>query len=148
MNGGEVTVLEREVEQLKLKNEEFERERRLLRDEADNKTVLEALSNAGVKGARTEVALNHLRAEKLVKRGEGGGLVFVMPTGYAVELEEGIGEFLKGEDADVFLPKPPPRAAVRKSSAAEAIHQHLFGGRESTSKADGADVVVEWLKGG
>jgi len=78
------------------------------RQEEEDRTYLsETLSSMGVKEVQLRMALNHLRAEGLVKRADSGELVFVKQRAGGREeelgLAEGIAGFLKSADGKFFV---------------------------------------------
>jgi hypothetical protein len=135
----EVVALRKQVEALTKKQLDAEAKAQRMEQEnqikLDNELVLRTLESGGVTGQRARVALNHLRSEGFIRRGDSG-LTFV--TGdMESALADGIGTFLKTDEGKLFLPpsgaqgagtRTPGVAAQKPGNAnQQAINDFLFG---------------------
>ena len=119
-------------------------------EEEDRKYLSETLSSMGVKDVRLRMALNHLRAEGLVKRADSGELVFVKqrPGGWEEELGlgEGIAGFLKSDEGKFFV----HRSGAEGSGGTGRPHAGDRGGenRKKTTKEMAAESLTAFRRRG
>jgi hypothetical protein len=138
----QITQLTKQAEDAR---SERDAERARARDSSLRQRVTDALSGVGVEGVRARHALALLvDSERRVRwSDDGGSLLFRTDTHDELELAAGVREWLKTEDAKLYLPargalgsgdrpgaQPPPRAPVGppdRTTVAEGLRRVLLG---------------------
>jgi hypothetical protein len=144
----ELHALQDEVARLKKESEDVriqrDVERTKLRDASLRQTLTDALASAGIEGVRARHAVGLLvDAEKRVRWSEReDAAVFRRSEHDVVPLDEGLGEWLRSDDAKLYLPprnaagsgdRPggaapkTPAAAPTRSDVAEGLRRALLG---------------------